>query len=184
MQIVHRYTRAVLYEDSAETIAESLVAAVKRGADLGGADLRGANLGGAELGGVTGIEPDRVADLRMLLDQPGRIRAYKLVNADGQGPFNGGLEYAVGESLSVDDADTDESVECGAGINVATLPWCITNWSDGYRVLIVEFEAKDIACIPTATDGKFRLHRCTVVAEKDVSHLTVGSDERREREAV
>ena len=39
---------------------------------------------------------------------------------------------------------------------------------EGFRILIVEFTAKDIAAIPTGTDGKFRLHRCKVVAEKQV----------------
>ena len=58
-----------------------------------------------------------------------------------------------------------------AGTIVATLDWVLREYQPGYRVLIVEFTAADIACIPTATDGKFRLHRCTVVGEKDVSAL-------------
>ena len=56
-------------------------------------------------------------------------------------------------------------------IAVATLPWVMREWRDGFKVLIVEFWAADIACIPTATDGKFRLHRCRVVGERDVSRL-------------
>ena len=44
----------VLFEYSKEnnTIKDTIIEAVKRGADLGGADLRGANLGGANLGGA------------------------------------------------------------------------------------------------------------------------------------
>lgn len=98
------------------------------------------------------------------------IGAYKLVTQSGEGPFNGGITYRVGESVSAE-ANTDPREQCGAGINVATLDWCLRNYSTGYRVLVVEFTAADIACIPTATDGKFRLHRCTVVAEKDISAL-------------
>jgi len=107
----------------------------------------------------------------MLLDQPGRIRAYKLVTHDGYGPFSGGLRYEIGESVSVENANTDVTVYCGAGINVATLDWCMREWRPGYRILVVEFEAKDIAAIPIATDGKFRLHRCDVVAEKDLTEI-------------
>jgi hypothetical protein len=51
------------------------------------------------------------------------------------------------------------------------LDWCLKNHIDGYRVLIVEFTAADIAAIPIATDGKFRLHRCKVVGEKDISNF-------------
>ena len=140
-----------------------------RWANLRWANLRGANLRGADLSRAEGIVPERYNDLLILREQPGAIRAYKLVNADMTGPFNGGIAYVIGETYGVADADTDETVECGAGINVATLPWALREWKPGYRVLVVEFTAADIAAIPHATDGKFRLHRCTVVGEKDVS---------------
>ena len=107
----------------------------------------------------------------MLLDQPGPIRAYKLVTADGVGPFNGGITYASGLSYAVDDANTDPMEACGAGINLATFDWCLREWQPGYRVLIAEFTAADIAAIPTATDGKFRVHRCRIVGEKDITAL-------------
>ena len=142
-----------------------------RGANLGDADLRDANLGDANLRGAKGITPERCTPLLMLLDQPGPIRAYKLVNAVGQGPFNGGITYNVGERVEVGDANTDRLEQCGAGINLATLDWCLANWQKSYRILVAEFTADDIAAIPTATDGKFRVHRCKIVAEKDISKL-------------
>ena len=52
MQILNRWTDAVLWEGDAGTVAEAVYAALKGGADLGGADLGGANLGGADLGGA------------------------------------------------------------------------------------------------------------------------------------
>jgi uncharacterized protein YjbI with pentapeptide repeats len=141
-------------------------------ADLSGANLSRANLSGANLSGAIGIRPERANDLLMLLDQPGHIRAYKLVDADGRSPIQGTakLTYQIGESLSVPDANTDPLVECAAGINVATLPWVMREWMPGYRILVVEFTAADIAAIPNS-DGKFRLHRCTVVGEKDLVAL-------------
>lgn len=72
--------------------------------------------------------PELVTPLLMLLDQPESIRAYKLVKAD-----------RVGQSYSVPDANPNPTVQCGAGINVATLDWCLREWQEGYRVLVVEF---------------------------------------------
>jgi hypothetical protein len=107
----------------------------------------------------------------MLHDQVGKIRAYKLVNEAAEGPTYGGIKYEKGKEYSVDGADTDVDVLCGAGINVATLPWCMKEWREGFRILVIEFTAKDIAAIPTASDGKFRLHRCKVVGEKDLKEI-------------
>ena len=50
LEILHRYTEAVLYRsETAETIAQAVVEAVKNGANLEGANLYGANLKGANL---------------------------------------------------------------------------------------------------------------------------------------
>ena len=135
-----------------------------------------ANLSGANLSRAIGISPERTTDLLMLLDQPGKIRAYKLVTSDLRSPIHGfnAITYTIGETIEVSDANTSQNIHCAAGINVATLPWVLRNWCVGWRVLIVEFEAKDIAAIPTATDGKFRLFRCTVVGEKAIDPVALG----------
>ena len=145
--------------------------AVLRGADLSGADLRYADLSGADLRDAVGMVRERCVDLLMLLDQPGAIRAYKLINKYGYGPFNGGIKYEIGGEYSEPNASTDVNEACGIGLHVATLPWCLKEWRAGYRVLVVEFTAADIACIPTAADGKFRVRRLKVIAEKDISAL-------------
>ena len=141
------------------------------GADLSGADLSRANLSRANLYGAAGINKYLSTSLQMLRDQPGKIRAYKLVTPSGYGPFNGGLQYEIGKVASVEDANTDETVQCGAGVNLATLDWCLREWSEGYRILIAEFTAKDIAAIPLGSDGKFRVHRCKIVGEKSLAEL-------------
>ena len=104
----------------------------------------------------------------MLLDQPGKIRAYKLVRKEGFGPFNGGIKYEVGKTYEEKKADKDEFQQCGAGINLATLDWCLREHLEGYRILMAEFEAGDIAAIPVASDGKFRVSKCTIVGEIDL----------------
>ena len=154
------------------------------GADLGGADLREAGLRGAGLRGAEGINPYLTTPLLILLDQlPGtRLRAYKLVDRYFAGPVNGGIKYKIGKLAEVRDANTDVNVLCAAGINVATLDWCMREWREGDRILIVEFLLEDIACVPTATDGKIRLFRCTPVGEKDLMAIGLLREESPERE--
>ena len=190
-EIKHCFSGAVLFSAETKSMKLCVEAAVKSktnlgGAYLGGADLRGADLGGADLrgaylGGAKGINKFRCTPLMILLDQPGKIRAYKLIKANGEGPYNGGIIYEVGKSYSVEDADcTDE--QCAAGINLATLDWCLRYWESGYRILVAEFTAKDIASIPIATDGKFRVHRCEIVAEKDLKEIGL-IEEKEARDA-
>jgi len=174
--IRHRLNNSVLFEIEADSFLKAVEAAVKAKADLGGANLGGANLGGADLRGANlrcakGVQAERCTPLLFLLDQPGPIRAYKLVNAEMQGPFNGGITYTIGQRYEIADANTDPNEQCGAGINLATLDWCLKEWKPGYRVLIAEFTAADIAAIPMATDGKFRVRRCQIVGEKIIQHL-------------
>jgi uncharacterized protein YjbI with pentapeptide repeats len=145
-------------------------------ANLSGANLSGADLSRANLSRATGINPHRTTSLLMLKDQPGKIRAYKLVASNGEGPYSrsqgyGAIEYAVGRSYELPDASQDATNLCAAGINLATLDWCMKEWGPGWRILIAEFEAADIAAIPTATDGKFRVFRCSIVGEKDLTEI-------------
>ena len=114
----------------------------------------------------------------MLHDQIGKIRLYKLVTKKGEGPYNGGIIYRVGESYSVDDANCDDTRQCAAGINLATLDWCMKNWQKGYRILIAEFEAADIAAVPIATNGKMRVHKCTIVGEKNLKKIGLVEDKK------
>ena len=148
-------------------------AALTSGANLSGAYLSGANLSRADLSGAMGIVTERITPLLMLKDQPGKIRAYKLVTDKGNGPYYPEINYEIGQDYSAE-ANIDETEHCGSGINVATLDWCLKEWCPGYRILIVEFEAADIAAIPIASDGKFRLHRCRVVAEKVIDPIALG----------
>ena len=139
-----------------------------RNSNLSGSDLSGCNLLNSDLSGSEGINQYMITPLLLLLEQPGLIRAYKLVNENGYGPYNGGIEYVIGSEYNVENANTDETIQCAAGINLATLDWCMKNWNPGYRILIAEFDHEDIAAIPIATDGKFRCHRVKIVGEVDL----------------
>jgi hypothetical protein len=139
-------------------------------------NLTNANLRGAYLWGACGINPVLSVDLLMLLDQPGMQRAYKLVDAEAEGPFaafNGysPITYEIGKNYEVSDANTDADIECGAGVSLGTLAWCAREWKPGYRILIAEFGAADIAAIPAGGNGKFRVHRCRIVGEKNLVEI-------------
>jgi pentapeptide repeat protein len=196
IEILNRYTNAVIFAIDADSKRAAVEAAVRSRADLSwadlswadlsganlswadlsGADLSGANLSGANLSGAEGLNKNRVTPLRILLEQPGPIRAYKLVNSLGEGPFNGGINYCDPntDTFSVENLNSDDSVQCGTGINLATLDWVMKEWKPGYRILIMEFfanEPKGNLVIPTATDGKFRVGACRRVGEKDLKEL-------------
>jgi len=141
------------------------------GANLRGANLRGANLWRANLGGAKGINKYYITPLSILEDQIGKIRAYKLVDTKNEGPFRGGIIYEVGKTYTEKEANTDDTVQCAKGINLATLDWCIKRWENGYKILIAEFTKKDIAAIPIASDGKFRVRKCKIVGVKKLKEL-------------
>jgi len=130
-----------------------------------------ADLSSANLSSAVGINKYLSTQLLFLHDQVGKIRAYKLVNKDGEGPYQGGIKYEIDKTYKVTNADIDEFTQCGSGINLATLDWCMREWKKGYRILIAEFTAKKIAAIPVNTDGKFRVHECEIVGEKDLKEI-------------
>ena len=142
-------------------------------ANLSGADLYGADLSGANLYGAKSFNAWRTDDLRLLLHQTGKIRAYKLVDADYRSPIqsNGKLTYKIGETVEAKTCDPDEAKQCAAGINIASLPWCCREWREGFRILLVEFAAKDIVAIPFGTDGEFRVKKVKVVKEIDLAEI-------------
>ena len=174
--IKHRDTGSVLFEIEADSFVAAVESAVKSRANLTwanltGADLTRANLTWANLTRAKNISPERFTPLLMLKDQIGPIRAYKLVKANMEGSYNGDIRYEIGGEYTEQSPNTDPQEQCGRGINLATLDWCLKEWCHGYRVLIAEFFAEDIAAIPYGTDGKFRVRRCRIVGEKDISAL-------------
>ena len=149
----------------------NLAGAYLRGANLRGANLVDADLAGADLAGAKGINYNLCTPLAILLEQTGKIRAYKLVTAELTGPYYPTTTYEHGKTVTADVTCDDVHQQCAPGISVATLDWCMRNWKEGYRILIVEFDRADLVCIPIATDGKFRVRECTVVGEKDLKEI-------------
>jgi hypothetical protein len=158
------------YLSGADLSRAYLSRAYLSGADLSRANLSGAYLSGADLSGANGVNKHLCTPLTILSDQPGKIRAYKLVTKEGLGPYYPEINYLKGEEFAVDNYDESDA-HCAPGISLATLDWCIKEWCGGYRILVMEFTAADIASIPIGTDGKFRVKRCKRVGEKDLKEL-------------
>ena len=146
------------------------------------ADLSRANLFRADLCGAKGVNKLLATPLYLLLEQVGKIRAYKLVNAVYEGKTYGGIRFKVGKSYTEPECDFDESEDCAAGINLATLDWCLARHEEGDHVLVAEFskrhKGEDNICIPLASTGKFRVKHCRIVREKSLKEL--GLEEGRE----
>ncbi|MFH0938217.1 MAG: hypothetical protein V1899_02915 [Planctomycetota bacterium] len=157
----------VIFETEADSQRDAIVKAIASSADLSSADLSSANLSYA-----IGIIPELVCDLLILKDQLGSMVSYKLTNQRDEGIFNGGLIYADNAELLVADANTDPNQTCASGINVGTLAWVLKNYEPSHRVKVIHHIASDIACIPTTTDGKYRLSRCHVGTCEENSEIT------------
>ena len=185
-EIKDRYGKTLYVANlaGANLAGANLARANLTGANLTGANLARAYLADANLAGAKGFNPLRTNDLLLLNYQVGKIRAFKLVSKDGKSPIHSNrIKYVVGKSVEVKNADTDPKNSCAAGINLATLPWVLRNANQESRVFVCEFTRKDIACIPHASDGKFRVHRCDVVAELDLEREVYAHDAKPEKEA-
>ena len=107
------------------------------------------------------------------MDQRDPLVAYKLVTAEGVGPYQGGITYVEGQTYEEPNADTKEDHDCGKGIHLASLDWCVRHYEPGFRILLAEFTKADIAAIPIGSDGKFRVRRCRIIGEKSLAELGI-----------
>jgi len=135
-----------------------------RKANLREANLWEANLQRADLWGAKNIPNIFKSDLSILKFQKGKLRAFKYLDGNTS-PYQENIEYKVGKIYTEKQCDTDEFVLCGAGLNVATLDWCLkdTGCNLDKTYIEVEFDAKDIVAIPYNSDGKFRVKKLKVI---------------------
>jgi len=138
-----------------------------RGANLRGADLRGADLQGADLQETIYEDINWLAYIGIVPTTTGKARAYKLINKDGEGIYQGGINYLQADSFEVEAVDKDVDEQCSYGVNLATFAWCIrASQSQTNRLLLMEFNVKDAVC-PVNSNGKFRVKKCKKIGECD-----------------
>ncbi len=83
------------------------------------------------------------------------------------------LKHKAGTELKVSRCNVSPLEDCGAGVNVGTLDWCMRNRNvandmNGLVLWLVAFKATDIACLPRQHGHprkKFRLFRCDIVMQ-------------------
>ena len=128
-------------------------------------------LRGANLGGVKNLSRSYQSLVSILGFQKGKLRAFKYLNGN-ESPYRV-LEYKVGKTYKTDNYDEDIFNECGEGLNIATLDWCLldTDFDLTKTYIEVEFDAKDIVCIPYLSDGKFRVKKLKVIKKLTKKYL-------------
>ena len=148
---------------SANLHSADLHSADLRYADLHSADLRYADLRYADLQSAKNLIKSYQGLLSILKNQKNKLIAYKYLNGNIS-PYQD-FKYEIGKTYEVKEFDTDEFNECGKGLNVATLEWCLkdTNFSLDKTYIEIEFDPKDIVAIPYFTDGKFRVKKLKVI---------------------
>ena len=128
-----------------------------RGSDLSYSDLSDTILEGINWLAYIGITPN----------EKGFAYAYKITTKEGEGIYQGGINYTKGKVFSVDSVDKDVNEQCSYGINLATYRWCLeAKQTTSQRLFMFKFNVSDCVC-PVASDGKFRVRKCTKVGECD-----------------
>jgi hypothetical protein len=133
-------------------------------ADLRGADLRGADLQGADLRGAKGVKQIYQSSLSILNYQKNLLRAFKFLHEDMTSPIRGiRIKYEVGKTYQ-SRINKNKLEECGEGLNIATLEWCLRESGQDLdkKYIEVEFNPKDII-VPYFSDGKFRVSKLKVI---------------------
>jgi len=152
---------------SADLSSANLRFANLRFANLCSADLRSANLCETFLQDI-----DWLAWMGIVPDARGYARAYKLTNAQKEGIYKRGIVYGKKGKVAAT-LDTDVNQQCGSGINLATLQWCLRELKqagENPHLYIYQFKVSpENVCAPMASDGKFRVGEATLVGECDLN---------------
>lgn len=167
IEITHRYNGSVLFSCEADNIKIAVKLAIDAKANLSWADLSWANLSGADLSKTI---LDGINWLSFVgITSPDTAYAYKFVTKEYLSPIQleNKIDYSKKTSFVITDILKDADAQCGQGINLATLVWCLNNRQDKTdRLLMFKFHVKDAVC-PVGSDGKFRVSRCVKVGECD-----------------
>jgi hypothetical protein len=126
----------------------------------------------ADLNSAKNISKIFQSPLSILKSQKGKLRAFKYLSKYGFSPYKN-MNYIVGETYIEENCNTNEMQECGKGLSIATLDWCLRDsCCDLSKIYIeVEFDAKDIVAIPYVSDGKFRVRKLKVIRKLSKEEL-------------
>lgn len=124
-------------------------------ADLRGAILRNADLRDANLQKTILENMNWLAYIGIIPDRRGKARAYKMITQNGLGPQYPVINYLKKRVVAAPNLDKDTDN-----------PWCQENKFESSRLLLMEFDTvPDNICVPTASDGKFRVKEAVRIGE-------------------
>jgi hypothetical protein len=101
----------------------------------------------------------------------GQRRGYKYLNKNKTSPYKNFKYDFRKKRFETNDLDTRLSEDCGAGFNLATIPWILRDSENILDQIIVEFSIPQEATIiiPDGSSGKFRTN---VIIKQKVFHIT------------
>lgn len=112
---------------------------------------------------------DEYIDFYALGSSKNTVKLFKAVHKRGGlylSSFQPDFEYKIGEIATADRLDEDIDEECGHGIHMAYLDWCLDYGSDWDDLAILEVEAlKDEVVVPRFCTGKVRAKSVKVIRE-------------------
>ena len=154
IEIKHWWTGSILFEGDFSSVAEAVVAAVKKGADLGGADLRGADLRSANL---------RSANLRSANLGGADLRSANLGGADLRSANLGGADLGGADLRS---ANLGGAKNAGLAIaSTRILPeGSIIGWKKISKEIIVKLSIPETSRRSHAFGRKCRTESAIVLA--------------------
>ena len=134
-----------------------------QGADLQGADLQSANLQGANLSNSKGLKTAKEYLSQFEKNKSG-IFVYKAIgDTTKRAPEYWKIEP---KSFLEEVVNPDRFIECGCGVNFATLDWVKKTYSnklvDIWQCLILWEDMADVV-VPFGTDGKARCARLQLI---------------------
>ena len=112
---------------------------------------------------------DEYVDFYGIENSNGKVKLFKAVRKhDGvyRSDWDADFVYTIGESVAADGFCTDPNEDCGRGIHMAYLDWCLAYGNCWADLAILEVEADmSTVVVPKCGSGKVRAPSCKVIRE-------------------
>ena len=112
---------------------------------------------------------DEYVDFYGIENSNGKAKLFKAVRKhDGvyHSDWDADFVYTIGESVAADGFCTDPNEDCGRGIHMAYLDWCLAYGNCWTDLAILEVEADmSTVVVPKCGSGKVRAPSCKVIRE-------------------
>ena len=112
---------------------------------------------------------DEYVDFYRIENSNGKAKLFKAVrkrNGVYRSDWDANFVYTIGESVAADNFCTDPNEDCGHGIHMSYLDWCLAYGSSWPDLAILEVEVDmGTVIVPKCGSGKVRAPSCKVIRE-------------------